>query len=381
MHSPVPSSCPFTSRIGNDSLTFSTASNFTRMGSGGVSEVVMNGRYGVSKVGAAKVMTKTGPTWCHLSKLANTTILRRYSEGTAFQVEADDADIVEFVPLKDCKKLVPAENHGVKNASVWTEILQKLEAKTAPQPVAVKAPLIVPITQLRRVYDVMKILDTATMRNLAAFYRDTPDSLESLWNRSRNVFSEYKNSDNWGRGATEDLPDAPTRLSAVSTTNEFTAYLMANGLGGYTFVEREINPWRTRLGVFSNKLPATKSGRGGMDLLLRSCDTGFPVVGEVKVKRDKNAIFALIQAMTYAVEMSTLTQFKRLKTHFPRAFDNLDPNTAKVEVALIFVNPVDDDTSDSVATLLRNVNERGQCKGLSRTIMLRYEGDHWTTHY
>lgn len=339
----------------------------------------------MSKIGAAKVMTATGPVWCHFSQSANTTKLRRYSEGTAFEIEADDDDIVEFVPLEQCKNLVPAKSYSFDNAVVWSQILQSLETGSTPNaetPIepSEKPPLVVPITELRRIYDVMKLFDKATTQNMAAFFADTPASLERLWELSRKAFSSYNNPDNWGRGTTEELPVAPAQLGVVSSTNEFTAYLKARPLDGYTFVEREINPWRTRSGVFSNKLPATKSGRGGMDLLLRSARTGSPVVGEVKVKGDKNAFYALIQAMTYAVEMSTAHQLSRLKTHFPQAFGELAPDNAKIEILLLMVNPVEDDTRNAVLSLVQKINQRGKCQGLERIVMACNEGEAWTLH-
>jgi len=336
----------------------------------------------MSKTGAAKVMTATGPVWCHFSQSANTTKLRRYSEGTAFEVEADDDAIVEFVPLEQCKKLVRAESYSFENAAVWSQILQLLETGSCPttesqSKLTTKAPLVVPITELRRIYDVMKLFDKPTMQNMAAFFADTPASLERLWELSRKSFSAYQNPDNWGRGETEDLPVAPAQLSAVSSTDEFTAYLTAHPLDGYAFVEREINPWRTRSGVFSNKLPATKSGRGGMDLLLRSARTGYPVVGEIKVKADKNAFYALMQAMTYGVEMSTSHQLTRLKTHFPQAFGDIAPDNASVEILLLLINPVEDETRNSVMKLIQKLNERRRCKGLEQIVMLFNEGDTW----
>ena len=197
------------------------------------------------------------------------------------------------------------------------------------------------------------------------------------------TFSEYRNQAGWGLGERKELPQAPQRLSDVSTTDEFTAFLKQHGLRDektvYTFVERELNPWSTRLGMFSNKLPATKSGRGGMDLLLQSEASGFPVVGEVKVKKDKNAFFALIQAMTYAVELSTPNQLNRLKTHFVE-FGQLEPRKAAVEIAILMVNPVKDRTLDPVLQLIGKLNRRKKCLGMARLRLFKNSGEEWTGH-
>jgi hypothetical protein len=131
--------------------------------------------------------------------------------------------------------------------------------------------------------------------------------------------------------------------------------------------------------MFSNKLPATKSGKGGMDLLLQSQASGLPVIGEVKVDTDKNAFYALIQAMTYAVELSTLNQLKRLKRNFDE-FGQLEPNEAAVEIAILMVNPAPDKTLQSVLRLIPKLNRRKKCLGLARLRLLNNSGEEWTTH-
>jgi len=243
--------------------------------------------------------------------------------------------------------------------------------------------IIVPETELRIFYRFMKLLDVDTWNDLAKFYCDNPKSLERLWDKSRKKFDNYSNPDGWNQGKRKDLPKAPELLTEVSWTNEFTAYLNKHDLmgtnSGYTFVRSELNPWNTRHGAFSNKLPATKSGRGGMDLLLKSTKSGFPVVGEVKVKDDKNAFFALIQAMTYAVELSTPNQLVRLRDHIDE-FEELDPKKAKVEIAIIMVNPKYPHTRKDVISLIKKLNKRNKCLGLARITLLENKANKWKKH-
>jgi hypothetical protein len=345
----------------------------------------------VKRVGAAKVMTKAGPVWCHLSERNETRKLRRYCEGAVFEVvDVESDEIEEFVTLKQCQGLVPDQStYSWENDKAWAAILRKLEATTAPSNEdsvgrRSTAAITVPITHLRRFYDVMKLLDTATWVQLAKFYSDAPASLERLWEHSQTAFSCYHNTDAWGRDKTKDLPSAPKRVVSISSTNEFTAFIKApnNSFGnvtpGWTFVERELNPRRTRRGMYSDKRPATNSGAGGMDLLLRSIATGFPAVGEVKVKKDKNAFFALVQAMTYAVELSTPKQLTRLKTHFGDHFSDLNVERGRVEIALVMVNPVDDGTLEPVLTLVNALNDRQKCKGLGTIVLIENEGEGWS---
>ena len=340
------------------------------------------------KVGAAKVITSTGAVWCHFSQLGAVTKLRRYSGGAIFELNVDGVEIEEFVPLTECKQLVPADRYNFSNVDVWTKILLKLEAKVAPtgkgtSGSAKSKPITVPITYLRQFYETLTLLETSTWVDLAQSYMTHPDALERLWKHSREAFLEYHNVDGWGQRTTKDLPAALDSVKAISSTNQFTEFIRRDGncfstSTGYSFVERELNPRRTRLAVYSNKLPATSSGAGGIDVLLRS-EKGFPTVGEVKVRNDKNAFFALIQAMTYAVELSTPNQLARLKTHF-KDFGDLDVVKGKVEIALLMVNPVPDDTRDPVLKLIKKLNANRKCDGLSKIVLIVNEGEKWNCH-
>ena len=345
----------------------------------------------MKNVGAAKVMTTTGPFWCHFLKQDGTLKIRSYSDGTIFERTVEDDEIEELVSLKECMKLVSAKSYSYKNIETWSQILRILQdAQATPTKEAGKhAPrktITVPITKLRQFYEVMKVLDTATWINLAKFYSQAPASLERLWNHSREIFTAYHNMDDWGGDETNRkmLPNAPVRLGEISSTNEFAAFVkepdnsLANA--GFTFVKRELNPRRTRKGMFSDKRPATKSGTGGIDLLLRSSATGFPTVGEVKVKDDKNAFFALVQAMTYAVELSTPNQLVRLKKHFGDHFGNLNFDEGKVEIVLLMVNPVKDDSREPILKLIKHLNKRKKCQGLEKIFLLENKGEEWQSH-
>lgn len=320
--------------------------------------------------------------------------LRRYSEGEIFEFDANE--IEEFVPGEKCKTLAGLTKlPSYTEIESWTAILQALAANVPPPvedsarpttKVPKKPAIIVPITPLRKIYEAMKLLETATWVTLAEFYSNNPKSLERLWKQSHRAFVGYNNDDDWGRGETAKPPTAPKSVGAINSTNEFTAFIKShdNLLGdiktGYTFVERELNPRRTRLGQFSDKRPATKSGTGGIDVLFRSLATGFPVVGEIKVRGDKNAFFGLIQAMTYAVELSTPSQLARLKKHTP-AFGTLDVDTAKVEIALVMVNHDEDQTREPVLKLInalnKNLSKNKGCEGVHRVVFIENDGEDW----
>ena len=344
----------------------------------------------VGRTGAAKVNTANGPLWCHVSSKNDTVKCRRYVEGNVFEVEHWD-DLENFVPLAECKAYVSEKqaSYSFTNVQFWTEVIQRLQ---------VKAPKItnryskktgkpggkVPITLLRRFYECIQEFNTARVVGLAEFYENNPKSLEMLWNVSRTTFSTYKNDAGWGQNRRKELPLAPNSLKDVSETNEFTAIVKKAMDGGdflgFTFVEREINPRRTRNATFPDGTPATKSGRGGIDLLLATSE-GVPVIGEVKRKKDRNVFYALLQAMTYAVELSTPDQLKRLKTHFGDSFQKLSITGGKVNIALFLVNPVKDATREPVKKLINKLNQNNDCEGLGKIELLWNEGEEWKRHF
>lgn len=339
------------------------------------------------RVGAAKVMTMAGPVWCHMSESGNTLKLRRYSENAIFELNPDGNEVEQFIPLEKCKTLVKAESYSFRDIEVWTKIFQILEEGVVSQPKESKSktPIIVPITPLRQFYETMLLLEKATWVNLAKFYSENPVCFERLWNKSQKVFQSYANEADWGRGETRDLPPVPAKAGLISSTNEFTAFVRqpknsCSHETGFTYVERELNPRRTRQGVFSNRAPSTKSGTGGIDVLLKSKATGFPVVGEVKVGDDKNAFFGLVQAITYAVELSTPNQLARLKKHFGDNFKNLNVEEGKVEVVLLMVNPVKDATLDPVKDLISVLNERKKCRGLATITLIHNKDEKWISY-
>ena len=343
------------------------------------------------KTGAAKVITSTGTVWCHFSQQGAVIKLRRYSEGEIQQLNVDGVEIEEFVPKAVCRKLIP---HGEKmtfdNVEVWKTILQKLEAGVSPldnESASAKQDkhVIVPITYLRQFYETLKLLETSTWVDLAQSYMTHPEALERLWRLSQEAFLVYRNEDGWGNRTTRGLPAGLNSLASISSTNQFSEFIRQDGNSfntytGYSFVEREINPRRTTSGFYSNKQPATSSGAGGIDVLLRSPQTGFPTVGEVKVRKDKNAFFALIQGMTYAVELSTPSQRARLKRHFADQFGELSVDDGKVEIALLMVNPVRDETREPVLKLISTLNRRKKCEGLDKIVLWENDGDKWNCY-
>ena len=276
------------------------------------------------------------------------------------------------------------------NAALWTEVFHQLEigshdaenanqeSEPSKQVDMTDNPLVVPVTKLRDYYEGLKKLDQNSHEILAKGICENLGLLESLWEKSRKTFSEYENTNKWANdeNGRRELPVAPDSLDKVGSTNQFTSFFIEHGMNGndsLKYVFREINPWRTRGGVFKNGKPATKTGKGGIDLLLSN--NGVPVVGEVKVKSDKNAFFALIQSLAYAVELSTKNQQKRLKATFPNAFEEIVEDEPKIEIAIILVNKTSQLTLEATKQLVNKINESNKFEGLGRVSIFRNQSD------
>ena len=239
-------------------------------------------------------------------------------------------------------------------------------------------------TELSMLYDKLKGLSTIALTTKSRLYIDdyqyNVEKLEGLWTRSRRQFHrEYPDNreENWGdRARRHSLPQSPGNLSHVEDTNQFVAFLEQHpdSLPGYTLVDRELNPCRITNAVYPDGQSAKHSGAGGMDILLRSCSNRLPVVGEVKVKKDKNSFYALIQAMRYASELSTPNQLERLGRHFSQ----FDQRPDAIEIVIVMVNrEPEDQTVEGVLQLLGQLNARGNCSRLGRLRLLINRGEEW----
>lgn len=336
--------------------------------------------------GAVQISLSGVPIWCHWSQSNQRDVFRRITDQGTFEIEGEP-EILEFCSLGQCKKFMKTNHLPISDTLTWIRVFHYLETNGPPksggkEEVQERQAIVVPITPLRKFYDFLKCVETESLEVLAAFYANNPAPLIRLWNKSHDTFKSYDNKNqDWGEALRMGLPNSPGQLGKVTDTDEFTAFLKDNPISlnnnvKYAFVQRELNPWRTKQGFFSNDAPATKSGRGGMDLLLKSEGTGNPVVGEVKVNSDKNAFYALVQAMTYAVELSTENQLARLKKH-KSEFRNLAPHNAKVEILILQINRDKDASRKNVADLIQKLNKSSECQSLGKCILLHNVGEEW----
>ncbi len=214
----------------------------------------------------------------------------------------------------------------------------------------------IPITTLRTFYQWLRDMPTRIDMSLYEVqagimdtYLTTPSTLAKLFLSSRERFESYENIGETFIGDGDRLipPD-----SERSGTNEFVKQLLDQNQGHGTFRERddlgfeaiarEVSFIRSsrasgRRWVREDGGSSADTGSGGIDLLLRNKDDGVPIVAEVKIANDTTPFFALIQALTYAAELCTQNQLKRLSASFPDSRFNTTHGV--VDIYIITKNP------------------------------------------
>jgi hypothetical protein len=173
---------------------------------------------------------------------------------------------------------------------------------------------------------------------LAQQYVDDPHRLVERFVRSVTAFGAYANPD-------ESLIGGRTKLSALDTSSIDTVEVVVNGptaaayvkrkndihiegLGDYTYVDREVVPARTTSGPlatmanrFDDEVGTRSTSAMKADLLLRSHPAGRPTIGEVKVSTakgdDADPVYALIQALALAAQLVNASQRARLSRCYP----------------------------------------------------------------
>jgi hypothetical protein len=217
------------------------------------------------------------------------------------------------------------------------------------------SPQIIPVTQLRKLYewlrfDLRHLGNDVLHKALAEAYSAKPNALEKLFLESLQAFEAYDNRTEPFYGTrdrkrfAESSGNGTTKV--VKTIQARGGSLDLNGVKRkrtFCVVDREVGtlrstsqtgPWQ-----FSDKRSTKNPGLGGLDLLMvEEFASGhqLPIVCEIKVGDDTTPFFALIQALTYAVELATCSQLQRLFQHYSNHFHNL-PAIPSVGLLLLMV--------------------------------------------
>ena len=138
----------------------------------------------------------------------------------------------------------------------------------------------------------------------------------------------------------------------------------------FDFVDYEVSPVRTTRSEFENGQAATKTGKGGIDVLLANRVDRLPAVGELKANTDRNPFLGFIQSLTYAVELSTPAQRARLDRSYPGRF--AWPDTGPViDICLLLIRYPDDRPHTEFLDLVRQIVEKLAVPGSPFTSIVR----------
>jgi len=260
--------------------------------------------------------------WFHVSSGGANTIYRElpypFLERIVFKNKERRFESIECLESDELKDI--GEQLGISYSKVRKDELGIWAKFAAQHDNPSEARRIIPITPIRKLYEFLRDdFDARGFRKrLLQSFGNTTKDLINLCKKSFKAYSKYENcGEGWPATDRTDLPD-PTDLDQANKTNDLIAILKeAKGLPclKYEYVTYELNPRLTSgRAIFDNGLPASSSGIGGVDVLLRS-PKGAPVIGEIKIKDDADPFYAIIQSLTYAIEAATPNQLQRIRKH------------------------------------------------------------------
>jgi hypothetical protein len=218
---------------------------------------------------------------------------------------------------------------------------------------------LVPLTEIRHFYHLLRdtLVSMDAHLQIAEEFLRVPNRLQELFERSRTHFCLY---DNHCEGFHPRHPIGELSsdvLVSPAPVHQALRHIRLNGIRlpnhpelDANFVDYELSPIRTTKSTFENGVPC--QAKGGVDILLANDGDKLPVVVEIKGATDKNLFFALIQALTYAVEFSTPLQRERMDRTYSERF--ACPNGPALDIYLLLVGTP---KNSHHANFLRLVNE------------------------
>ena len=200
----------------------------------------------------------------------------------------------------------------------------------------------IPVTALREFYRILSLYSIKTNISILDDYNRGNNYLKlvELFYKSKKQFEIYHNTESFiSNSRRKALPVAPTK---ISNTNDVVSLLEQNKVNivvnnkslNFRYIEREISPLRTTgNSMFLTGESSKKSGTGGLDFIALNEKDNLPILGEIKVKNDKNHFYAIIQLLTYLSEMSTPNQIDRINA--TGLYDNIRLDTDKFYLYII----------------------------------------------
>lgn len=242
---------------------------------------------------------------------------------------------------------------------------------------------LIPQTRLRRFYQTLRIfggigITTEILNHLNENSRS--ERISKIIDESVRHFQRYQNIDqpfhgrNINNQTIDQYVDKPNKFAKCMQARMKRAknnqLVTMSDNTELVFVDYEISPYRTTGNVPMEDNQRGVSGAGGLDLLLVDKNENIPVIGEIKAATDRDLFLALIQALMYAVELSSSNQIERLRNTYNEAFNDLAKNT-KVDIYLLFQEEPDKEVKlydESLALAQQLFANGGKIKSFLRCI-------------
>ena len=181
----------------------------------------------------------------------------------------------------------------------------------------------IPRTTIQRYYlDVCEMSYDKRLKRAAELLVD-PTPLIAEFSDGIAAFQSYDNLEGFYSNKSR-APGEPDPIGRIRRTPDVAWYLRrqrvlevdnAPGLNA-EYLDYEIAPARTTDRAYFDDGRPWSTGVI-IDLLLASCDNRTPIVGELKIKNDKDPFTALIQMLAGTVHLVTTNQYRRLCEFVP----------------------------------------------------------------
>ena len=194
--------------------------------------------------------------------------------------------------------------------------------------------------------------DDKARRDLATELLASPYHLADAFAATRSAILPYANSEAFYDTRTEHpvadtlaaTKDVALRLAPIGTHHQVLPGASGANAGTLDFIylDRELVTTRT---TSSRRQPNVRlpDHQLRLDVLLASHD-GVPIVGEIKIKRDRDLGYALIQALACVSLLSTPHQVNRLATHYAPHLAAPGSENSPFHIYLLAVPRTDRDT-------------------------------------
>ena len=331
-------------------------------------------------------------TWVHYSRGIANAVARSFNgKPTKYKLPEEDpfrpgGGFVDALPAtmseadavlaERCPLPFRLEKLSHEEEAKWRQALDALESLDWTPGAPPSRGRIIPQTELRKLYQQLRDMPFAGQSVLANDPAE-PACLQRLFEQSVRDFWDYDNPHDtfcptriWWEAdpaAAFGAHELQALLDPAKTRPGDIVWSPEGPQVGFTTVDFEVSPLRTtNYAILDDGSSGERQGHGGMDLLLRSED-GTPMVAEIKGAGDSNLFLALVQALTYAVELTTPHQYRRLKRSYPEAFGSLDTEHPRSDVSLVYLGEDDPPLKEATVRIARVLLE-GDGGAVARTV-------------